>query len=384
LRRNKLPATRSRAWGVWLAASLGVAACAPGPRLIAVVEHDPNSILLFDGALRPIDTLPVSWPPEGAVRVNDVQFSPGGRSLLIAASTPPGIVRIRVDGSFLDGEGLSDRATPSRLQALPNATRWMVTADSPGDTSGGGGGLVLFVSNDSLSEEARLPACRRTPIGPAIHRDGRRAWVRCVDPEQLVEIDVELRRIVRTSPLASEAPGATSGACGGGGIELSRTGGTLLVPCEVTGWLLYIDPRTLHPYDSLWIGEGADLPVVGPRGSQAVITVPSHRSVALADLRRRTVLTRLDVSGVPVAAVFGSDGRRVYVLTSDERSSPNTLLAIDFASGTVVATVPIPGAPVGVSTWPGQRSPVMRWAALDRGHRQAPAHRGTQEESPGP
>jgi DNA-binding beta-propeller fold protein YncE len=305
-------------------------------------------------------------------------FSSGGEVLYVADSGTSGGVSVvgRYDGKTLDRWVLGRGVIPLDLTRLQDGRVLLVTFGRAPGTDGRGG--VSIVSTRDLTELGRLEACADHPEGVAAMGDGRRAYVRCGGTgPALVELDLELRRVVRSTPLAGLPPNpraAGQPSCGGGGVALSRTDGFLLLPCSESGRLVYFDRLTLEPVDSLPVGPGIDRIAVSRRDPIALLASEDRPEVQLVDLGQRTVDATIQLSRPARSLAISGDGRWAFLTVGDDRNG--SLVRLSLKSSRVVSRTPVTGAG-GISLWPGRSSPVMIWRPL---HRQS---RG-KEASPGP
>ena len=346
---------RQAAWVLLLFA----AACTPPPRWIAVGGGENSQILLLNPDLTVADTVSLPATEFSNTGPHSVQVGRDGMSLYVADLGGPGTGRIsrirRMDGQLLDSWNLPQGAIV-QLTALLDSPTLVVTASAASDT---GPGSIYLLRTDLLTEESRFEPCIGVPHGFAILQEIGRAYTRCDDPGVLVvDIDLAQQRIVRTVTLDSgERPeGVTH--CGPGGIALSRTGGILLASCSQSGQLLYLDRLTLEVLDSAMIGTGASQIAVSPRGSRALVAIPDSNAVAIADLRHRSVIARIQLPDRPVDIFVTGDGKRGYVLTTGH---PATVVWLDLRRNLIQGTAAVPAGSTNLAVWPGKRSPSMRW-----------------------
>jgi DNA-binding beta-propeller fold protein YncE len=240
--------------------------------------------------------------------------------------------------------------------ALPDSPTLVVTAGAASDTVPGS---IYHLSTDLPNQESRLEPCIGNPRGFVTLRDIGRGYARCSNgDESVVDLDLIRHRIVRTVTLDRGEGTENATRCGPGGIALSRTGGILLATCSVSGQLLYLDRLTLGVLDSLAIGAGASQITVSPRGSQALVTIPGSNMVAITDLRKRSIVARIQLPHRPVDVVISGDGKTGYVLIAGNAAR---VVKIDLRRSSIQGSTAVPPGSSSLSVWPGNRSPSMRW-----------------------
>lgn len=272
-----------------------------------------------------------------------------------------GMVR-RYDGVLLGRWKPPNHLVPRNLALLDDSRTLLVTLRPIRGRLGPG--ALSFLYTDTLTEAGRLEVCQRSPDGIAVMQGGHRAYVRCVgEEESVVEIDLELRRIVKTVAIGTyhtNDSALSKNRCGSGGIALSRTGGILFLPCEQSGQLLYLDRLTLELLDSVPVGSRIFDIAISPRSSVAALTGPRDSVLVLLNLAARSVIGRTHLPGFPTAMSVDGNGRSLFVALQTERDS-GELIRLDMSTGKVVASAAIPNGVTAVTLWPGRWSPVITW-----------------------
>ncbi len=315
--------------------------------------------MFLSGDLAAADTLFIRGAMSRPERVIAAAFGRDGASLyLVSAAGNLSSLR-RLDGYVLGQTAELANELVNSLTVLPDSRTLIATAAS----ADGDRGALTFLDATTLHSEVVLHPCLGHPEGLVILRDLNRAYTRCVgNGEELADIDLDLRRVIETAPLQSgDQARLADPPCGAGGIALSRTGTVLLVPCSVSGMLLYLDRLELVPFDSVTVGTGVHHVAASPTESKAVVTYPQSRRVAFVDLRSRRVTTEIPVPGRPIQVAIGGDGKRAYVLTVGAPTDPEILTVLDMHGEQTVAQASVPSGSRTLSLWPGLWSPVMRW-----------------------
>jgi len=329
------------------------------------VGGDEHSIVLFDPDLsmgHTILRLAGQHLAEGTVQAS---FSSAGEVVFFTEAQQTGghvgMVR-RYDGVLLGHWKAPNQLVPQNLALLDDSRTLLVTLRPiNGRTESG---ALSFLSTHALTEAGRLEVCKRSPDGIAVMQGGHRAYVRCVGAEEsVVEIDLELRRIVKTVAIGtydSTDSTVSSSQCGSGGIALSRTGGILLLPCDQSGQLLYLDRLTLELLDSVSVGSSIFDIAISPRRSVAALTAPRDSVLVLLDLAARSVVGRTPLPGFPTAMSVDGSGRSLFIALQNGGAT-GVLIRLDMTTGKVVASAPIPNGVSAVTVWPGRWSPVFTW-----------------------
>ena len=323
--------------------------------------NDASGILLLDSDLMVHETTPLAPATFGDSKLLAASFGRDGASFYVADSGPGGgrisLVR-KSDGLVLETRKYPHEMTPGMLTVTPDSRTLIVGGRS---ANGAAGGVVSLLSAHSLSEWISIEPCAGSPDHVTVFPELNRAYLRCEDVGAVVaDIDLELRRVVRTAVL-DDSGGQTDSQCGPGGIALSPSGGFVLVPCATSGLLLYLDRLRLEVLDSATVGVGVFHIAVAPRDPIALITLPDSQAIAFVDLRSRQVTTRLLTPGRPRSIAISGDGSIAYVLVA--RSGPDSaaVVRVDVASEQILSTVAVPAGSRFLSLWPGSQSPTMRW-----------------------
>jgi DNA-binding beta-propeller fold protein YncE len=299
---------------------------------------------------------------EGTVRA---LFSSGGEVVFLVGAQPTGgyvgMVR-RYDGVLLGRWKPPNQLVPQNLALLDDSRTLLVTLRPISGRPVSG--ALSFLSTGALTESGRLEVCKTSPDGIAVMQGGNRAYVRCVGGEQsVVEIDLELRRIVKTVAIDTydtTGSAVSSSRCGSGGIALSRTGGILFLPCDQSGQLLYLDRLTLELLDSVPVGPSIFDIAISPRRSVAALTNPRDSVLVFLDLAARSVIGRTHLPGFPTAMSVDGNGRSLFISLRNE-GDLGKLIRLDMRTGKVMASAPISNEVTAVTLWPGRRGPIITW-----------------------
>jgi len=320
---------------------------------------------MFDSDLTAGHTI-LSLPAERLTAATmRASFSSGGETVFFTEAKQNsgyvGLVR-RYDGVLLGRWQPPNNLVPQNFALLDESRTLLVTLRQVHDQPGPG--ALSFLSTGTLAEAGRLEVCEGNPDGIAVMRGLSRAYVRCVgDEASVVEIDLELQRTVKTVAIGTY--GATDSVvsgnlCGSGGIALSRTGGVLLLPCNQSGQLMYLDRLTLELLDSVPVGPGMFDIAISPRRSVAALIAPKDTVLMLLNLTARSVIRRSHLPGFPTALSVDSKGQWLFVALQKEGAA-GELVRLDMRTGKVEAAAPIPNGVTAVTLWPGRWNSVITW-----------------------
>lgn len=277
-----------------------------------------------------------------------------GTSILAAQATGPGgtIARARLaDGALLERIDFY-RGRPVRVYPVFDGESVYALTNDP--TEAGDRGSLHFLGYDLAARSDPVALCDASALGLAATRAAEDLFVLC-DGDTLVEVDRKLRTRIRVAPVAADS---SDTACNATDLAMSSTGTVLFVLCGGTGTLRYLDHLTLEPIDSVRVGTGARRLVRAPDGQHVAVLRPDE--IVLVDVRRRRITGTVATSQPPTDAAVNSDSHSVFV-TTGSADGPGTLFEIAFATGEILADAPTVTAPISVSVWPGDESPVMRW-----------------------
>ncbi len=255
-------------------------------------------------------------------------------------------------------------AVPSALASRGDGRSYVVAGAAVGDTAG----VAVALSLAGDAEAATIPVCPGPPVGLALGPDGDRAYATCHD-HHVVEIDLRLRRRVRTVALGMDRGSPPAAGCDPGPPTLGPGGALLFIPCRGSAVLLKLDRVTLRAMGTV---------DVGVAGIRELARGPSGTLVALA--------TGPPPGLVPLDAAGRPRGRRIELPAGALRVAPSGHPATTYVSGEgpgggwlarvdrdvgVTRVVPIPAGHAAIAVWPDPTPPVM-WFAKSLGHKNNP------------
>ena len=313
--------------------------------------------------------VPIGIMPADIDGPHNVAMAPDQRSyyVSIAHGTPHGTLW-RMDAS---ADTLLGRATlefyPTTIALTPDGElAFVANSDFFGDRPRRN--PVSVVYTPSMEKIADVTACDM-PHGVRVNRAGTRVYVTCMDSDELLELDVstfEITRRARTGTAtptaaghaahapaaAATAPAAThdAGACAPTYVSVSPDDRTLFVACNTKGTLQVWDAATLEQKAEVAVGKGAYNVEVSPDGRLVLVTNKKDRSVSLVDAESLEEVARIPTTKPVVHGIAWSpDGRYAYISQESVGADPGAVDMIDVAARRVVATVPLPAQPTGIT-----------------------------------
>jgi YVTN family beta-propeller protein len=115
------------------------------------------------------------------------------------------------------------------------------------------------------------------------------------------------------------------------------------------------DAATMTKAGEVAVGKGAYNVEPSPDGSIVIVTNKKDRSVSIVDTRSLRELARVPTTKPVVHGVaFSPDGRYAYISQESVGADPGAVDMIDLSSRTVVATIPLPAQPTGITVMQNQ------------------------------
>lgn len=329
--------------------------------VISWVRPGPNSLKLDR-------VVPVGIMPADIDGPHNVTVAPDQASyyVSVAHGTPHGTLW-RMDAT---SDTLLGRATlefyPTTIALTPDGElAFVANSDFFGDRPRRN--PVSVVHTPTMEKIADVTACDM-PHGVRVNHAGTRVYVTCMHSDELLELDVstfEITRRARTgtampmaggdhaahaNPPASAPAANAAGACAPTFVSVSPDDRTLYVACNTKNTLQVIDAETLAQTHEVEVGKGAYNVEVSPDGAWLIVTNKKDRSVSLVDARTLAEVARIPTSKPVVHGVAWSpDGRYAYISQESVGADPGAVDMLDVAARRVVATLPLPAQPTGIT-----------------------------------
>ena len=345
--------------------------------IVTWIQPGPNS-------LKVDHVVPVGIMPADIDGPHNIFVSPDRRFyyITIAHGQPFGSLwQMAVDGDTVVGRAPVE-LFPTTVATTPDGElAFVANSDFHGDRP-----RVNFVSvihTPTMTNITNLLACDM-PHGVKSNHAGTRIYISCMHSDELLEIDVAelaISRRVRTGtghqvtaagadahaghqPTAasdSSKPAAPAAAplnpalkreCAPTFVTVSPDDKRLYAACNYGNSLQVWDAETLTLIKEIPVGTGAYNVEPSPDGSLLVVTNKKAQSVSLVDARSLTEIARIPTSKKIVHGVaFSPDGKYAYITAESIGADPGSVDMIDLGSKTIVATIPVPAQPTGISLW---------------------------------
>jgi YVTN family beta-propeller protein len=332
--------------------------------------------------------IPVGLNPADLAGPHNVSVAPDGKYwyVSIAHGTPMGSVW---KFSTLN-DSLVGRAEvgmfPTTIGLSPDGD-WAYVPNSDFHGDRGGVNTVSVIYTPEMRTIADLPTCDM-PHGSRWNHAGTLVYVACMMSDELVVLDpttfAASRRVslggghpmtmaehmahdsATPKPVAQPAAqqhtlGAASSTMPGQNPDCLTTyvsvapGDSLIyLACNHANELQVRDARTLDLVRRAPTGAGAYNVEPSPDGRLVLVTNKKAQSVSVFDARTLKELARVATSKrIPHGIAFSPDGRFAFVSCESVGTDPGAVDAIDLATLTRVASLPVPLQPTGIAVRAG-------------------------------
>lgn len=343
--------------------------------IVTWVQPGPNS-------LKVDRVIPVGIMPADIDGPHNIFVSPDQKFyyISIAHGTPYGSLwKMAVDGDTLVGRAPLEMF-PTTVNTTPDGElAFVANSDFYGDRP-----RVNFISvihTPTMTNITNLLSCDM-PHGVKSNHAGTFVYISCMHSDELLEIDVAELRISRrvktgtghemagasshaghdmaSMPAAPAASGsapqpattAFTKECAPTFVAVSPDDKTLYAACNYGNSVQVWDAKTLTLIKEIPVGTGAYNVEPSPDGSMVIVTNKKAQSVSLIDTRTLTEVARIPTTKKIVHGVaFSPDGRYAYITAESIGADPGSLDMIDLTTKTVVATLPVPAQPTGISVF---------------------------------
>lgn len=318
--------------------------------------------------------VPIGIMPADIDGPHNIAMAPDQRSyyVSIAHGTPHGTLwRIAADGDTLIG-----RATlefyPTTIALTPDGEfAFVANSDFFGDRPRVN--PVSVVHTPTMTKIADVTACDM-PHGVKVNHAGTKVYVSCMDSDEILEMEVATFGIARRAktgagkPMAgghaahggpagaapaapaAPAPAAGGGVCAPTFVAVSPDDSRLYVACNTGNVLQVWDAASLEKVGEVAVGKGAYNVEPSPDGSIVIVTNKKDRSVSIVDTKSLRELARVPTTKPVVHGVaFSPDGRYAYISQESVGADPGAVDMLDLSTRTMIATVPLPAQPTGIT-----------------------------------
>ncbi len=317
-------------------------AVAPLHGMIVAANMNDNTVSIIDAATkRTVATVPTgAGPHEVAVSHNGrlavvsnygVRGTPGNSLTVINLAVSPPVVLRTID--------LGNYHNPHGSAFLPGDSLLLVTSQGTQE--------VIIVNVNRGVVDAAIPTQHGLPHMLALTADGHTAYTGNMNDGTVSELDIPRLRFVRAFPAAPRDEG----------IAVTPGGDQVWVGSNTAKTVSIIATKSGTVADTIG---GFGMPyrlAVTPDGRTAIVTDPQRGVVRFFNVATRLergqvvippvgIVTTAEFSGSPCpeGLVITPDGRTVYVALQ----GTNSVAAIDIATRSIVATLPVGVWPDGV------------------------------------
>ena len=313
--------------------------------------------------------VPIGIMPADIDGPHNITMAPDQRSyyVSVAHGTPFGTLwRLAADGDTLLGRAQLE-FYPTTISLTPDGDfAFVANSDFFGDRPRVN--PVSVVHTPTMTKIADITACDM-PHGVRVNHAGTKVYISCMHSDELLEMDVATFGIARRArtgsgmpagahaahaprtPGAPPAPAApTAGECAPTFVAASPDDRLLYVACNTGNTLQVWDAVTFTKSREVAVGKGAYNVEPSPDGRYVIVTNKKERSVSLVDASSLKEVARIPTTKTIVHGVaWAPDGRYAYISQESVGADPGAVDMIDLASRKVVATIPLPAQPTGIT-----------------------------------
>jgi len=338
----------------------------PGYRILVSSESgDIVTELTWDGsALKTVKVIPVGVMPAGIDGPHNVTASSDGKYwyVTIAHGTPYGTLwKLAAGADTVVGKAPAEMF-PTTISLTPDGElAFVANSDFHGDHPRTN--VVSIIYTPQMVTITNLPACDM-PHGVKVNHAGTKVYVSCMNSDELLEVDrasLSIRRRHKTGAGMSHMTGPAAGGAGAGGaggghacsptyVSVSPDDRRLYVACNHGNALQVLDAATLELVKEIPTGAGAYNTEASPDGKWVIVTNKKDQSISLIDAASLLEVTRIPTTKpFPHGIAYAPDNRYAFISQESKGVDPGAVSVIDLATKTLVASVPVPLQPTGIT-----------------------------------
>ncbi len=363
--------------------SLQAQAADPGYR-VGVVSESGDIVTWLrpgEGTLTVDHVVPVGIMPSDIDGPHNVTVAPDGKSyyISIAHGTPYGSLwRLSLPGDTLIGRAPLE-LFPTTISVTPDGgIAFVANSDFYGDRPRIN--PVSIIETSTMSKIADVPACDM-PHGVKVNHGGTHVYITCMHSDEILEMDPGTFSVTRRgragsghemagmagmshgaparasapsapAPAAPPAAAAAEAVCAPTFVSVSPDDRRLYVACNTGNTVQVWDAASMTRIREVPVGHGAYNVEASADGKYVIVTNKKDRSVSILDADKLTELARVPTAKPVVHGVaYSPDGRYAYISSESVGSDPGSVDMIDLATRKVVASVPVPLQPTGITIW---------------------------------
>ncbi len=364
-----------------LATPLAAQSADPGYR-VGVVSESGDIVTWLrpgEGTLVVDHVVPIGVMPTDIDGPHNVTVAPDGKSyyISVAHGTPYGSLwRMSLPGDTLIGRAPLE-LFPTTISVTPDGEiAFVANSDFYGDRPRIN--PISIIHTPTMTKIADVPACDM-PHGVKVNHGGTHVYVSCMHSDEILEFDPGTFSITRRGrtgsghemagmagmdhgahPPATSAPAPAASApvapaepvCAPTFVSVSPDDRRLYVACNTGNTVQVWDAASLTRLKEIPVGHGAYNVEPSGDGRLVIVTNKKDKSVSLLDAVTLTELARVPTSKPIVHGVaYSPDGRYAYISSESVGADPGAVDMIDLSTRKVVASVPVPLQPTGITIW---------------------------------
>lgn len=321
--------------------------------IISWIQPGPDRLTLDH--IAPIGIMPADM--DGP---HNITMAPDQQSyyVSVAHGTPHGTLwRMAVDADTLIGRALLE-FYPTTIALTPDGElAFVANSDFFGDRPRVN--PVSVVHTPEMLKIADIAACDM-PHGVKVNHAGTKVYVSCMHSDEMLEMDVATFGITRRASTgqgtdlagshSTHTAGSPEAACAPTFVSVAPDDRRLYVACNTGNTLQVWDAAEMAKTAEVPVGKGAYNVEPSPDGTLVIVTNKKAQSVSLVDTRTLRELARIPTTKPVVhGVVWSPDGRYAYISQESVGADPGAVDMIDVAARSVVATIPVPAQPTGIT-----------------------------------
>jgi DNA-binding beta-propeller fold protein YncE len=359
-----------------LAAPLRAQAADPGYR-VGVVSESGDIVTWLrpgDGTLVTDHVVPIGIMPSDIDGPHNVTVAPDQKSyyVSVAHGTPYGSLwRLSLPGDTLIGRAPLE-LFPTTISVTPDGEiAFVANSDFYGDRPRIN--PISIIHTPTMSKIADVPACDM-PHGVKVNHGGTHVYITCMHSDEILEMDpgtfsvsrrgrtggghemAGMPAMAHAAPSAptpsAPSPAAAEPVCAPTFVSVSPDDRRFYVACNTGNTVQVWDAASMTRIHEIPVGHGAYNVEASADGKLVIVTNKKDKSVSILDAGTFTELARVPTSkGVVHGVAYSPDGRYAYISSESVGADPGAVDMIDLTTRKVVATVPVPLQPTGITIW---------------------------------
>jgi DNA-binding beta-propeller fold protein YncE len=331
-----------------------------GYRVFVAAGTDSIHVVSFDGAAaaRVEMAFGAGARPDTAEGIHDLALTPDGKFLFATSGNG------RADGRLLRIEAATGSAAgagelgPGVSGIVLSADGALVYVTMSNVSQSMARGSVWVVGSGDLKPVASLTTCI-LPAGGSLTRGGRH-YSACAMEDQVIELDMEARRVNRRFSVVEDSEEAvdTTAAppdgpfmegrvlppsCSPSAAEPSPDGKHVWVACNRNSTVLEIDVTSWSLEQKVSTGHGPNALALTPDGRTLLVVLRQGHALQLFDAQKGSLKSRVELSPAPHSIEVSEDGRFAFITCEGDSGAAGTLEIVDIRNARRIASVALGG-----------------------------------------